>query len=82
MLVLDLGGVSLNDITTASYLAQIDPARFITIGLNDVQGSGNRVMGGVRLAGHARRARAVGIQHAAVSSGGRSRAARRWQANG
>jgi indolepyruvate decarboxylase len=48
-LVLDLGGVSLNDITTASYSAQIDPARFITIGLNDVR-IGETVMGGVRLA--------------------------------
>ena len=47
--MLDLGGVSLNDITTASYSAQIDPARFITIGLNDVR-IGETVMGGVRLA--------------------------------
>ncbi len=48
-LVLDLGGVSLNDITTASYSAQLDPARFITIGLNDVR-IGEKVIGGVRLA--------------------------------
>jgi indolepyruvate decarboxylase len=48
-LVLDLGGVNLNDITTASYSAQIDPARFITIGLNDVR-IGEKVIGGVRLA--------------------------------
>ena len=48
-LVLDLGGVNLNDITTASYSAQIDPARFITIGLNDVR-IGESVMCGVRLA--------------------------------
>jgi indolepyruvate decarboxylase len=47
--VLDLGGVSLNDITTASYSAQIDPARFITIGLNDVR-IGDKMIGGVRLA--------------------------------
>ena len=48
-LLLDLGGVNLNDITTASYSAQIDPARFITIGLNDVR-LGEKVIGGVRLA--------------------------------
>lgn len=48
-LVLDLGGVNLNDITSASYSAQIDPARFITIGLNDVR-IGEKVIGGVRLA--------------------------------
>ena len=47
--VLDLGGVNLNDITTASYSAQLDPARFITIGLNDVR-IGEKVIGGVRLA--------------------------------
>src|SRR5580704_14629257 len=48
-LVLDLGGVNLNDITTASYSAQLDPARLITIGLNDVR-IGEKVIGGVRLA--------------------------------
>jgi indolepyruvate decarboxylase len=48
-LVLDLGGVSLNDITTGSYSARLDPARFITIGLNDVR-IGDQVIGGVRLA--------------------------------
>jgi indolepyruvate decarboxylase len=48
-LVLDLGGVNPNDITTASYSAQLDPARFITIGLNDVR-IGEKVIGGVRLA--------------------------------
>src|SRR6202046_462011 len=47
-LVLDLGGVSLNDITTAAYSAKLDPARFITIGLNDVR-MGEKVIGGVRL---------------------------------
>jgi indolepyruvate decarboxylase len=48
-LVLDLGGVSLNDITTAAYSAQLDPARFISIGLNDVR-IGDEVIGEVRLA--------------------------------
>jgi indolepyruvate decarboxylase len=47
--VLDLGGVNLNDITTASYSASLDPKRFITIGLNDVR-IGEQVIGGVRLA--------------------------------
>jgi indolepyruvate decarboxylase len=46
--VLDLGGVSLNDITTAAYSAKLDPARFITIGLNDVR-IGEKVISGVRL---------------------------------
>jgi len=46
--VLDLGGVSLNDITTMSYSARLDPARFITIGLNDVR-IGERVFDSVRL---------------------------------
>jgi indolepyruvate decarboxylase len=36
-LVLDLGGVNLNDITTAAYSAQLDRSRFITVGLNDVR---------------------------------------------
>ena len=47
-LVLDLGGVNLNDITTAAYSAKLDPARFVTIGLNDVR-IGEKVMSGVRL---------------------------------
>ncbi len=47
--VLDLGGVNLNDITTTSYSARLDPTRFITIGLNDVR-IGEQVIGGVRLA--------------------------------
>ena len=48
-LVLDLGGVNLNDITTAAYSAKLDPSRFITVGLNDVK-IGDDVIGGVRLA--------------------------------
>jgi indolepyruvate decarboxylase len=47
--VLDLGGVSLNDITTASYSAELDPARFVSVGLNDVR-IGDEVFGNVRLA--------------------------------
>jgi indolepyruvate decarboxylase len=46
--VLDLGGVNLNDIATAAYSARLDPARFITIGLNDVR-IGEKVISGVRL---------------------------------
>jgi indolepyruvate decarboxylase len=46
--VLDLGGVNLNDITTAAYSARLDPARFITIGLNDVR-LGEQVFDSVRL---------------------------------
>src|SRR6202030_1072450 len=45
--VLDLGGVNLNDITTASYSARLDPARFVSIGLNDVR-IGEQVFGAVR----------------------------------
>jgi indolepyruvate decarboxylase len=48
-LVLDLGGVNLNDITTASYSAQLDLSRFITVGLNDVR-FGYEVIAGVRIA--------------------------------
>jgi indolepyruvate decarboxylase len=48
-LVLDLGGVNLNDITTASYSAQLDLSRFITVGLNDVR-IGAEVIASVRLA--------------------------------
>jgi len=48
-LVLDLGGVNLNDITTAAYSAQPDRSRFITVGLNDVRIEDN-VIAGVRLA--------------------------------
>jgi indolepyruvate decarboxylase len=46
--VLDLGGVNLNDITTAAYSAKLDAARFVTIGLNDVR-MGEKVITGVRL---------------------------------
>jgi indolepyruvate decarboxylase len=48
-LVLDLGGVNLNDITTAAYSAQLNRSRFITVGLNDVRIEDN-VIAGVRLA--------------------------------
>jgi indolepyruvate decarboxylase len=47
-LVLDLGGVNLNDINTASYSARIDRARFITVGLNEVR-IGEALIAGVRL---------------------------------
>src|SRR5208282_4004012 len=43
--VLDLGGVNLNDVTTVSYSARLDPARFISVGLNDVR-IGEKVIGG------------------------------------
>jgi indolepyruvate decarboxylase len=46
--VLDLGGVNLNDITTAAYSAQLDLARFITLGLNEVK-IGQEVFNSVRL---------------------------------
>jgi indolepyruvate decarboxylase len=36
-LVLDLGGVSLNDITTAAYSGQLDLSRFVTVGLDNVR---------------------------------------------
>src|SRR5262249_30876286 len=48
-LVLDLGGINLNDITTAAYSAQLDRSRFITLGLNDVR-IGDQVIASVRLA--------------------------------
>ena len=48
-LVLDLGGINLNDITTAAYSAQLDLSRFITVGLDDVR-IGDEVITGVRLA--------------------------------
>jgi indolepyruvate decarboxylase len=48
-LVLDLGGVSFNDETTTGFSARLDPARFVTIGLNDVR-IGEQVFGNVRLA--------------------------------
>ena len=47
--VLDLGGVNLNDITTAAYSARLDPNRFVSLGLNDVR-VGQQVFGSVRLA--------------------------------
>jgi indolepyruvate decarboxylase len=47
-LVLDLGGVNFNDITTASYSGRLDLSRFITVGLNDVR-IGEDVIAGVRL---------------------------------
>jgi indolepyruvate decarboxylase len=48
-LVLDLGGVNLNDITTAAYSGHLDLSRFITVGLNDVR-IGDEVIANVRLA--------------------------------
>jgi indolepyruvate decarboxylase len=48
-LVLDLGGINLNDLTTVSYSARLDLSRFITIGLNDVR-IGEEIIAGVRLA--------------------------------
>jgi indolepyruvate decarboxylase len=49
-LVLDFGGVNLNDITTAAYSAKLDPSRFVSVGLNDVR-IGDDVTTNVRLAG-------------------------------
>jgi indolepyruvate decarboxylase len=48
-LILDLGGVNLNDITTAAYSARLDLSRFITVGLNDVR-IGDQFIPNVRLA--------------------------------
>jgi indolepyruvate decarboxylase len=48
-LILDLGGVNLNDITTAAYSGQLDLSRFITVGLDDVR-IGDQVIANVRLA--------------------------------
>ncbi|MGB7151312.1 MAG: thiamine pyrophosphate-binding protein [Terriglobales bacterium] len=48
-LVLDLGGISLNDETTAGFSGRLDPARFVSIGLNDVR-IGQQVFGNVRIA--------------------------------
>jgi indolepyruvate decarboxylase len=48
-LLIDLGGVSLNDETTAGFSGRLDPARFVSIGLNDVR-IGEQVFGNVRLA--------------------------------
>ena len=47
--VIDLGGISLNDETTTGFTTRLDPARFILIGLNDVR-IGEQVFGNVRLA--------------------------------
>ena len=47
-LVLDLGGVSLNDETTIAFSGQLDPERFVSIGLNDVR-VGEQIFGNVRL---------------------------------
>jgi indolepyruvate decarboxylase len=47
--VIDLGGISLNDETTTGFTARLDPTRFISIGLNDVR-IGEKVFGNVRLA--------------------------------
>src|SRR6266496_3725455 len=48
-LVLDIGGVSLNDETTAGFSGRLDFGRFVSIGLNDVR-IGEQVFGNVRLA--------------------------------
>src|SRR6476620_10601949 len=48
-LVLDIGGISLNDETTTGFTTRLDPARFISIGPDDVRIRGD-VFGNVRLA--------------------------------
>lgn len=48
-LVLDLGGVSLNDETTTGFSARIDSAQLVSIGLNDVR-INEQVFANVRLA--------------------------------
>jgi indolepyruvate decarboxylase len=48
-LVLDMGGVSLNDETTMGFSTHLDLARFISIGLNDVR-VGDQLFGSVRIA--------------------------------
>ena len=48
-LVLDIGGVSLNDETTMGFSTRLDLARFISIGLNDVR-IGDQLFGNVRIA--------------------------------
>jgi indolepyruvate decarboxylase len=48
-LVLDLGGISLNDESTMGFSGGLDSARFISIGLNDVR-IGEQVFENVRLA--------------------------------
>jgi indolepyruvate decarboxylase len=48
-LVLDLGGVSLNDETTMGFSGRLDAARFVSIGLHDVR-IGDQIFGNVRLA--------------------------------
>src|SRR5438067_13255907 len=48
-LVIDLGGVSFNDETTTGFSTHLDPARFISIGLNDVR-VGDQLFGNVRIA--------------------------------
>ena len=47
-LVLDLGGISLNDETTAGFSERLDSARFVSIGLNDVR-IGQQVIANVRI---------------------------------
>jgi indolepyruvate decarboxylase len=48
-LVLDLGGISLNDESTMGFSGRLDSARFISIGLNDLR-IGEQVFENVRLA--------------------------------
>src|SRR5439155_20032945 len=48
-LVLDIGGGSLNDETTMGFSTHLDPAHFISIGLNDVRVA-DQLFGNVRLA--------------------------------
>src|SRR5207248_10204681 len=48
-LVLDIGVVSFNDETTMGFSTHLDPARFISIGLNDVR-VGDQLFGNVRIA--------------------------------
>src|SRR4051812_37851777 len=48
-LVVDIGGVSFNDETTMGFTTHLDPARFISIGLNDVR-VGDQLFADVRVA--------------------------------
>src|SRR2546430_14750721 len=48
-LVLDIGGDSFNDVNTMGFSTHLDPARFISIGLNDVR-VGDQLFGNVHIA--------------------------------
>ncbi len=80
-LVLDLGGVNLNDETTMGFSGRLDPARFVTIGINDVR-VGEQVFVNVRLIDMLAGARKAKIACPSIQTNSGESLIRKWKTVG